>query len=141
MKINDFKTFLFPSWCDWYAYTKKAVKSFVYSLVSILYAIVSGLGMLIYNAYASLKKLVLKYPVYALGILCIVLAVLLLFNYVHFSAKVKNCEYQRDSISYQLLKIEQAFGGDTIIIGGRRHMVGNVNSFSTDLFEDSIAKK
>lgn len=141
MEKNDSKTLFFPTWDSWRAYIEKAVIGFAKGFISILYAIVIGLATLIYNACVALKKLVLKYPVCSLSILCVVLAFLLLFNYVRFSAKMKACEIERDSISYQLSKIEQAFSGDTIIINGHCHVGERMGLLTPDLDEETQTKE
>lgn len=117
---------------------KKAVTSLAKGFVSFVCGITIGLVTLIFNAFMAIRKLVLKHPVCFLVILCAVLAFLLLFNYVRLSAKVKACEIQRDSIGYQLSKIEQAFFGDTIIIKGTRHVVEKMGTLPMDSDVDSI---
>lgn len=141
MENNGSKTFLFPTWDSWRVYTEKAVIGFAKCLISILYSIIIGLVTLLYNAFVAIKKIVFKYPVYSLGILCAILFVLLMVNYARFSAKVKTCEIQRDSIGYELYKIEQALGGDTIIVEGHLNQKGKMGLLTTDLNEEPTTKE
>ena len=119
MKNNDSKRFLFADWNSWRVYKEKAVVGFAKGFISILYAIFVGIATLLYNAFMAFKAFVVKYPVHSLAALCVILSVVLMFNYIRFSVKAKTAEAQRDSIGYELYKIEQALGGDTIIIGGK----------------------
>ena len=102
---------------------EKAVVGFANGFISILYAIFGGIATLLYNAFMAFKAFVVKYPVHSLATLCVILSVVLMFNYISFRVKVKTAEAQRDSIGYELYKIEQALGGDTIIIGGSKRNI------------------
>ena len=119
MKKNDSKRILFADWISWRAYTEKAVVGFAKGFVLILYAIIAGVATLLYKSFVAIARVVMKYPVYTLTLLCLAMFVLLVLNYVRFSVVVKTAEAQRDSISYEIMKIEQAMGGDTIIIGSK----------------------
>lgn len=119
----DFKHALFYGLGDWLSYAKKAVTRFAIGLLMIVYAVIMGVVTIFYNVFLIAKRFVLKYPVHVLSFLCVTLCVLLLFNFVSYSKRIKTYEYQRDSIGYELQKIEQALGGDTIIIGVKNKTV------------------
>lgn len=127
MEKKDSKARFFPTWDNWLDCLKKSVLGFVKGFVWTFYTILVGIAMLFYNAFLFIKKVVLKFPIHALSVLCVTAFVLLIFNYVSLKTKIKTCEAQRDSIGYELYKIEKAFGGDTIIIGGRNKILNNVN--------------
>ena len=120
MENNESKRILFADWCSWRAYMEKAVVDFAKGFVSILYAILVGIATIIYKVSVFIKRLVLKYPVYSLALLCTVIAFCWFMTFVRLTHKTRTYEAQRDSIGYEKMKIEQALDGDTIIIGKRK---------------------
>lgn len=136
MEKNDSKRILFEDWNSWRAYTEKAVVGFVKGFISVLYAIFVGLATIIYKIFMLIKRFVVKYPIHSLAALCAIMFILMMFNYIRFSVKAKYAEQQRDSIGYELYKIEQALGGDTIIIGGKTRKQQPHGTISTEPDED-----
>ena len=116
MDKNDSKRILFVGWHDWLSYTENAVYGLVIGLFSLMYAIFIGVVSVIYNVLLSIRRFVLKHKVFSLSLLCVVLSFCWFFTFVSMTNKIRICESQRDSVGYELIKLEQAFEGDTIII-------------------------
>lgn len=114
------KGLLFDGWHNWSSYIGKAIVGLVKCLVSIVYAIVFGLITLLVYIFKQIKRFVVAYPVPVLSFLCVVLLLWVLFLFVNYSAKLKTCQMERDSVAYEKMKLEQAFVGDTIVIRGYR---------------------
>lgn len=112
--------FLFDGWHDWSSYIGKAIVGLVKCLVSIVYAIAFGLITLLVYIFKQIKRFVVAYPVPVLSFLCVVLLLCVLFLFANYSAKLKTCQMERDSVAYEKMKLEQAFVGDTIVIRGYR---------------------
>ena len=117
---NRFKDLLFDGWQEWLAYTVDAIIGLLTFLASIFCSIFIGILSLVVYLYKRVKHLVMAYPIPTLALLCITLAVCLLFMFIHYSAKLKSCQIERDSVAYEKKKLEQAFIGDTIIVRGYR---------------------
>lgn len=111
------KKYLFLSFGSWQKYIKDAAIEFLTGIVRIIYAILMGIVSVLYILIKLIVKWIRNNPVYSLSALSIVLAVSLILVYVNGSVKAKTYEMQRDSISYEMMKIQDAFGGDTIIVG------------------------
>ena len=109
--------YLFLSFGSWQKYIKDAAIEFLTGIVRIIYAILMGIVSVLYILIKLIVKWIRNNPVYSLSALSIVLAVSLVLVYVNGSVKAKTYEMQRDSISYEMMKIQDAFGGDTIIVG------------------------
>ena len=109
--------YLFLSFGSWQKYIKDAAIEFLTGIVRIVYAILMGIVSVLYILIKLIAKWIRNNPVYSLSALSIVLAVSLVLVYVNGSVKAKTYEMQRDSISYEMMKIQDAFGGDTIIVG------------------------
>ena len=109
--------YLFLSFGSWQKYIKDAAIEFLTGIVRIIYAILMGIVSVLYILIKLIVKWIRNNPVYSLSALSIVLAVSLILVYVNGSVKAKTYEMQRDSISYEMMKIQDAFGGDTIIVG------------------------
>lgn len=108
--------YLFLSWKSWHKYVVSAIIRFCKGLGGIVYAIIIGIVSVLYALLNLIVKWIRNNPIYSLGALCIVLAVSLDLVYVNGSIKAKTYEMQRDSISYEMMKIQDALGGDTIIV-------------------------
>jgi len=109
--------FLFLSWGSWQKYIKEAAIEFLTGIARIVYAILMGIVSVLYILIKLIIKWIKNNPIYSLSALSIVLAVSLILVYVNGSVKAKTYEMQRDSIRYEMMKIQDAFGGDTIIVG------------------------
>lgn len=109
--------YLFLSFGSWQKYIKDAAIEFLTGIARIVYAILMGIVSVLYILIKLIVKWIRNNPVYSLSALSIVLAVSLVLVYVNGSVKAKTYEMQRDSISYEMLKIQEAFVGDTIIVG------------------------
>ena len=112
------KGLLFDGWHNWSSYIEKAIVGLVKCLVSIVYAVVFGLITLLVYIFKQIKRFVVAYPVPVLSFLCVVLLLWVLFLFANYSAKLKTCQMERDSVAYEKMKLEQAFVGDTIVIRG-----------------------
>ena len=111
------KDYLFKSWGTWKASASSSIRSFVRSYVKIMYCIVFGIISVLYAGCKGAISLIKDFPSHFLGLLCVILSVACLFTYVNMAHRVKFYEIQRDSISYEIYKIEQALKGDTIVVG------------------------
>ena len=114
------KGLLFDGWHDWSSYIGKAIVGVVKGISRVLYAIIMGIVTLLVYAYKQIKRFVMAYPVPVLSFLCVVLLLCVLFLFANYSAKLKTCQMERDSVAYEKMKLEQAFVGDTIVIRGYR---------------------
>lgn len=110
--------FLFDGWHDWSSYIGNALVGVVKGISRVIYAIIMGIVTLLVYAYKQIKRFVMAYPVPVLSFLCVVLVFFAFFIFVNYKAKLKACQMERDSISYEKMKLEQAFVGDTIVIRG-----------------------
>lgn len=110
--------FLFDGWHDWSSYIGNALVGVVNGISRVLYAIIMGIVTLLVYAYKQIKRFVMAYPVPVLSFLCVVLLLCMLFLFANYSAKLKTCQMERDSVAYEKMKLEQAFVGDTIVIRG-----------------------
>ena len=120
MEINDFKRILFGGWHSWLSYTKNAFIWLLKAVFGILYAVVFGLVSLMYYGVVGFLRLCKRHPVPFLVALAIFLFLFWLVTYMNLSMRAKTYEHQRDSIGYEMMKIEQAFNGDTIIVCARK---------------------
>jgi len=114
------KGLLFDGWHDWSSYIGNALVGVVKGISMVLYAIIMGIVTLLVYAYKQIKRFVMAYPVPVLSFLCVVLLLCVLFLFANYSAKLKTCQMERDSVAYEKMKLEQAFVGDTIVIRGYR---------------------
>jgi uncharacterized membrane protein len=112
------KDLLFDGWHDWSSYIGNALVGVVKGISRVLYAIIMGIVTLLVYAYKQIKRFVVAYPVPVLSFLCVVLLLCVLFLFTNYSAKLKTCQMERDSVAYEKMKLEQAFIGDTIVIRG-----------------------
>ena len=117
---KGFKGLLFDGWHDWSSYIENALVGVVKGISRVLYAIIMGIVTLLVYAYKQIKRFVMAYPVPVLSFLCVVLLLCVLFLFANYSAKLKTCQMERDSVAYEKMKLEQAFVGDTIVIRGYR---------------------
>ena len=117
---NGSNGFLFDWWHDWSSYIVNALVGVVKCISRVLYAIIIGIVTLLVYAYKQIKRFVMAYPVPVLLFLCVVLLLCVLFLFSNYSAKLKTCQMERDSVAYEKMKLEQAFVGDTIVIRGYR---------------------
>lgn len=117
---KGFKGLLFDGWHDWSSYIGKAIVGLAKCLVLIVYAIAFGLITLLVYIFKQIKRFVVAYPVLVLSFLCVVLLLCVLFLFANYSAKLKTCQMERDSVAYEKMILEQAFVGDTIVIRGYR---------------------
>ena len=100
--------YLFLSLGSWQKYIKDAAIEFLTGIARIVYAILMGIVSVLYILIKLIVKWIRNNPVYSLSALSIVLAVSLVLVYVNGSVKAK---------AYEMLKIQEAFVGDTIIVG------------------------
>ena len=117
---NGSNGFLFGGWHDWSSYIGNALVGVVKGVIKVLYAIIMGIVTLLVYAYKQIKRFVMAYPVPVLSFFCVVLLLCVLFLFANYSAKLKTCQMERDSVAYEKMKLEQAFVGDTIVIRGYR---------------------
>lgn len=117
---NGSNGFLFDGWHDWSSYIVNALVGVVKGISRFIYAIIIGIVTLLVYAYKQIKRFVMAYPVPVLSFLCVVLLLCVLFLFSNYSAKLKTCQMERDSVAYEKMKLEQAFVGDTIVIRGYR---------------------
>ena len=117
---NGYNGFLFDGWHDWSSYIVNALVGVVKCISRVLYAIIIGIVTLLVYAYKQIKRFVMAYPIPVLSFLCVVLLLCVLFLFSNYSAKLKTCQMERDSVAYEKMKLEQAFVGDTIVIRGYR---------------------
>ena len=123
---NGYSGFLFDGWHDWSSYIVNALVGVVKCISRVLYAIIIGIVTLLVYAYKQIKRFVMAYTVPVLSFLCVVLLLCVLFLFANYSSKLKTCQMERDSVSYEKMKLEQAFVGDTIVIRGyRTHRMAN----------------
>lgn len=115
---KGFNGLLFDGWHNWSSSVGKAIVGLVMCLISIIHAIIFGLVSLLVYVCVKIKRFAETYPVTVLMMICAILLCCLLFLFVSYSAKLKTCQIERDSIAYEKTKLEQAFVGDTIIIRG-----------------------
>ena len=120
------KGLLFDGWHDWSSYIGNALVGVIKCIIRVLYAIIIGIVTLLVYAYKQIKRFVMAYTVLVLSFLCVVLLLCVLFLFSNYSAKLKTCQMERDSVAYEKMKLEQAFVGDTIVIRGyRTHRMEN----------------
>ena len=117
---NGSNGFLFDGWHGWSSHIGKAIVGLAKCLVSIVYAIVFGFITLLVYIFKQIKRFIVAHPVQVLSFLCVVLLLCVLLLFANFSAKLKTCQMERDSVAYEKVKLEQAFVGDTIVIRGYR---------------------
>lgn len=117
---NGSNGFLFDGWHDWSSYIVNALVGVVKGISRVIYAIIIGIVTLLVYAYKQIKRFVMAYTVPVLSFLCVVLLLCVLFLFSNYSAKLKTCQMERDSVAYEKMKLEQAFVGDTIVIRGYR---------------------
>lgn len=110
------KKYLFESWKAWKDYFVQALCNVAKGLARMAYSVIMGLVSLLCASFLSFARAVRKYPVPSLIILCIVLLIAWLCTYVNLKSIAKTYEYQRDSIGYEMLRIRDTLGSDTIII-------------------------
>lgn len=122
MKENLFKRVLFSGWDSWLSYARNDVTRLFKAIFGLFYAIVFGLMSLVYHGIMGFVRLYRRYPVFFLTLLAIVLFMLWLVTYMNLSMRAKTFEHQRDSIGYEMMKIEQAFNGDTIIVCAKKKL-------------------
>lgn len=123
---NGSNGFLFDGWHDWSSYIVNALVGVVKCISRVIYAIIIGIVTLLVYAYKQIKRFVMAYTVPVLSFLCVVLLLCVLFLFSNYSAKLKTCQMERDSVAYEKMKLEQAFVGDTIVIRGyRTHRMEN----------------
>ena len=120
------KGLLFDGWHDWSSYIGNALVGVIKCIIRVLYAIIIGIVTLLVYAYKQIKRFVMAYTVPVLSFICVVLLLYVLFLFSNYSAKLKTCQMERDSVAYEKMKLEQAFVGDTIVIRGyRTHRMEN----------------
>lgn len=117
MEKNGFSKSSFTDLNGWWAGLTKAVTGLVNSLWRCFVILAMGLAALFLKAARMLYAFCIKYPLMAIALITLFWVLVWLFTLVDLSAKVKTYEFQRDSISYEMLRIEDAIKGDTIIIG------------------------
>lgn len=122
MKENLFKRVLFGGWNSWLSYARNDVTRLFKAIFGLFYAVVFGLVSLVYHGIMGFVRLCKRYPVFFLTLLAIVLFMLWLVTYMNLSMRAKTFEHQRDSIGYEMMKIEQAFNGDTIIVCAKKKL-------------------
>lgn len=110
--------FLFDGWRNWSSFIGNAIVGLVMCLISIAKAIILGLVSLLVYVFKKTKRFVVAYPIPVLSFICICLVLLVVYVFVNYSAKLKTCQMERDSVAYEKMKLEQAFIGDTIVIRG-----------------------
>ena len=120
------KGLLFDGWHDWSSYIGNALVGVIKCIIRVLYAIIIGIVTLLVYAYKQIKRFVMAYTVPVLSFICVVLLLCVLFLFANYSAKLKTCQMERDSVAYEKMKLEQAFVGDNIVIRGyRTHRMEN----------------
>lgn len=117
MEKNGFSKSSFTDLNGWWAGLTKAVTGLINSLWRCFVILAMGLATLFLKAARMLYAFCIKYPLMAIALITLFWVLVWLFTLVDLSAKVKTYEFQRDSISYEMLRIEDAIKGDTIIIG------------------------
>lgn len=108
---------LFTDLKGWWAMFGKCLVGLWNGLIWLLVIIVTGIFALFANVGEFLYKYCIKYPIVALTIVNAFWVIFYAATFVDISSRAKTYEYQRDSIGYEMLRIEQAIKGDTIIIG------------------------
>lgn len=103
---------------EYYEVFIKYAMDFMFGLAGIFLSLMMMIVYVIVSIFKKVASLIKENPVTTLAITSVTLFILLIGTYTNMKHKVKNAELERDSISYELSKIEQAFKGDTIIIGG-----------------------
>ena len=123
---NGYNGFLFDGCHDLSSYIVNALLGVVKCNSWVLYVFIFGIVTLLVYAYKQIKRFVMAYTVPVLSFLCVVLLLCVLFLFSNYSAKLKTCQMERDSVAYEKMKLEQAFVGDTIVIRGyRTHRMEN----------------
>lgn len=108
---------LFTDLKGWWAMLGKCLVGLGNGLIWLCVIIATGIVALFTNVGEFLYKFCIKYPIVALTIVNAFWVIFYAATFVEISTRAKTYEYQRDSIGYEMLRIEQAIKGDTIIIG------------------------
>lgn len=108
---------LFTDLKGWWAMLGKCLVGLANGLIRLCVIIFTGVVALNINVFKRLYNFCTAYPIIALVIVNAYWIIMYTYAFVNLSARAKTYEYQRDSIGYEMLRIEQAIKGDTIIIG------------------------
>lgn len=114
------KRLIFATWDDWRSYSEKAVRSVVMGVLRVIFALVMGLVSLGFAIYKRIAGFVKRHVVFSLLVLLFVVIVCWVFTFVKMSVNSKAYEVQRDSLSYELMKVQSALNGDTLVISTTR---------------------
>lgn len=114
------KRFIFQNWKDWRDFCEKSFVTLAKGLARVVITIVFGIISLLIAAYKVVAKFVRNNAVLSLSVLCFVVIIGWLASYIGMQAEIKTAEYKRDSLSYQMQRVQDALEGDTIIVSGIR---------------------
>ena len=105
----EFKRVLFTSLGGWLSFTRKATMGLLNGLLGVVFAIVAAIVSIAYKLWTLFVSLVHARPLLSVAMVSIVIMTAWLMAYVGKCAEAKTYEHQRDSLSYELSKMMQAY--------------------------------